>query len=242
MVLLCACSIVFQKNQVLFNIDIAKDYAKSSNFVIMVEGYFDVISLHEAGIKNVVASMGTSVTINQLLAAASLSNSGTIVLLLDGDEAGLLASERVTKILEKFESELKKRQQLVIEGQAALPILPKPVAKPKPWKKLLDDSKDQIQSPVEQSITVRVASLANVTSFAEGNHLVPKTLSSDQVSNIDDESRSQLYANMKIKDCADICEVFTSHDAKKIMREVVNAATALKTIRWKRGDQLVSDD
>ena len=65
----------------------------------MVEGYTDVIQMHQSGIKNVVSSSGTALTYDQILLIKRVTNN--IVVLFDGDEAGLKASERgIEMILE----------------------------------------------------------------------------------------------------------------------------------------------
>jgi DNA primase catalytic core len=64
--------------------------------LVIVEGYFDAITLYGAGVKEAVASMGTALTSMQLnLAAKALRGRGRIVLCLDNDEAGLNAVERI---------------------------------------------------------------------------------------------------------------------------------------------------
>ena len=63
--------------------------------VIIVEGYFDAMSLSNVGVKNVVASMGTALTVEQLKSAAEIFDSSSIVLCLDNDDAGRAAIERV---------------------------------------------------------------------------------------------------------------------------------------------------
>ncbi|KAL3781373.1 hypothetical protein ACHAW5_003929 [Stephanodiscus triporus] len=66
--------------------------------IVVVEGYLDVIALTNAGIKNVVASMGTALPVEQLKLVAKMRNSapgGRIILCLDGDDAGKNAVERL---------------------------------------------------------------------------------------------------------------------------------------------------
>lgn len=64
--------------------------------IVIVEGYFDAITLFSAGVKEVAASMGTALTTSQLkMAVSALGGRGRIVLCLDSDEAGLNAVERV---------------------------------------------------------------------------------------------------------------------------------------------------
>lgn len=57
---------IFQKGNMLYGLNIAKNFIKEKGYLVIVEGYFDFISLYKSGIKNVVASMGTSLTENQI--------------------------------------------------------------------------------------------------------------------------------------------------------------------------------
>jgi 5S rRNA maturation endonuclease (ribonuclease M5) len=66
-----------------------------------VEGYFDVIALHELGIFNVVATMGTAVSQNHLVLASKLTRSGVIIILFDEDDAGKKAVQRVANLLQR---------------------------------------------------------------------------------------------------------------------------------------------
>jgi len=83
--------LVFDKGKILFGFDVAKDSIKEKGAVI-VEGYMDAIVAHQAGFKNVVASMGTALTVHQV----SLLNGVTtdVILALDPDEAGQEATLR----------------------------------------------------------------------------------------------------------------------------------------------------
>lgn len=109
-------SVVFIKKKTLFGIDLAAPYCEEAGCVIMVEGYFDVIACHQANVRNVVASMGTSVTLEQLLSAAKLTSKRTIVLLLDNDEAGRKAAARAKKIADKHHEEAMKTLRLRPDG------------------------------------------------------------------------------------------------------------------------------
>ena len=89
---------VFDKSSILYGLNWADESIRSMNEAIVVEGYMDVITAHEHGFTNVVASMGTAVTRNHLgtLAryAAAGGKVGTIVLCLDSDAAGESATMR----------------------------------------------------------------------------------------------------------------------------------------------------
>ena len=76
---------------------LAYDSISKNNHLILVEGYLDVISLHQSGITNVVGSMGTSITENQVKAICSVTNN--VLLFLDSDKAGTSAMLKVIKEL-----------------------------------------------------------------------------------------------------------------------------------------------
>ena len=83
---------IYHKSNHLYGIYFAKQAIIQKDCCIMVEGYLDVISLHQLGIKNVVASSGTSLTIEQIRLVHRFTNN--MLLLYDGDKAGIKASLR----------------------------------------------------------------------------------------------------------------------------------------------------
>jgi DNA primase len=83
---------VYHKSNVLYGIFQAKNAIRAEEVAYLVEGYTDVISLHQAGIKNVVASSGTALTVEQIRLIGRFSPNVTV--LFDGDAAGLKASLR----------------------------------------------------------------------------------------------------------------------------------------------------
>lgn len=91
---------IYNKSKSLYGIYFAKNSIVKNDNCYLVEGYTDVISLHQAGIENVVASSGTSLTEEQVKLIKRYTPNITI--LFDGDEAGLKASFRgIDLILEK---------------------------------------------------------------------------------------------------------------------------------------------
>jgi len=107
----------FDKSSILYGLNWAGDSIRSLNEAIVVEGYMDVIAAHEHGFTNVVASMGTAVTGEQLDALARYSTdggTGTVVLCLDSDAAGEAATMRA---LESVTEELSsgRRRGLVVK-------------------------------------------------------------------------------------------------------------------------------
>lgn len=89
--------LLFQKSQLLFGLDKATDAIRRSGEALLVEGPLDVIQLHQAGLDNAVAALGTAVTLEQL---QRLQRSGTkrLWLAYDGDKAGANATARLIGI------------------------------------------------------------------------------------------------------------------------------------------------
>ena len=91
---------IYNKSKTLYGISFAKNEIVKQNECILVEGYTDVISMHQAGITNVVASSGTSLTDDQIILIKRFTND--IVVIYDGDNAGIKAATRgIDMILEK---------------------------------------------------------------------------------------------------------------------------------------------
>jgi DNA primase len=98
-------SIIYSKGKILYGLSHAKDEIRRLNKVIMVEGYMDLISLFQNGIKNVVAVSGTALTEDQVLLLSRFSKN--IVLLFDADIAGVKASMRSIEILLRKDFEIR---------------------------------------------------------------------------------------------------------------------------------------
>ena len=91
---------IYNKSKTLYGIYESKQFIVKDDVCYLVEGYMDVIQLHEHGIKNVLASSGTSLTKDQIILIKRLTSN--IVILFDGDQAGLSASLRsIDMILEE---------------------------------------------------------------------------------------------------------------------------------------------
>jgi len=88
---------IYKKGKLLFGLDLARDEIRSKNEAIVVEGYFDLISLYQRGIKNVVAVSGTGFTTDQAALLARFCEK--VVLLYDSDSAGIKAAYRACGML-----------------------------------------------------------------------------------------------------------------------------------------------
>ncbi len=85
---------LFDKGKTLFALDKARSTIAKQDRAVVVEGYFDVIALHAAGITNAVASLGTALSVAQVRLLLRYSESKQIVLNFDADAAGTKAAER----------------------------------------------------------------------------------------------------------------------------------------------------
>ena len=88
---------VYHKSRVVFGLSFAREAIKSSNTLIVTEGYTDCITLHQQGIGNAVATCGTALTDQQVATIKRFARK--VVLVYDGDDAGVLAAE---KAVERF--------------------------------------------------------------------------------------------------------------------------------------------
>lgn len=89
---------IYVKNRTLYGLHLAKSAIGKSHTCILVEGYLDVISMHQLGITNVVASCGTSLTENQVQLMKKTSVD-TVIVMYDGDDAGIKASLRAIDLI-----------------------------------------------------------------------------------------------------------------------------------------------
>jgi len=96
---------IFDKSSSLYGIDKAISAIRQTNLIVIVEGYMDAIAAHQHGFQNVVASMGTSLTENQVGIAKRLTKN--IALALDADAAGEEATLRSTVALTHPDAEAK---------------------------------------------------------------------------------------------------------------------------------------
>ncbi len=97
-------TLLYDKGRHVFGLHMAKEAIRTSDYAVVVEGNMDVVSSHQAGVKQVVATAGTAMTEHHLRALARLS--GNVRLAFDGDKAGLAATERAVPIAQSVGVEL----------------------------------------------------------------------------------------------------------------------------------------
>ena len=96
---------LYHKGQHLYGADLARAHATRAGQVILCEGYTDVIALHQAGIRNTVAQMGTALTGEQVGELSRMAQ--TVLLALDSDSAGQEAMLRASSMAAKRKLELR---------------------------------------------------------------------------------------------------------------------------------------
>jgi DNA primase len=110
---------LFDKGKTLYGLDRAKETIIKTDRAVVVEGYFDVIALHAAGVTNAVASLGTALSLGQVKQLVKFSDSKQIILNFDADKAGNIATERAIGEI----------ADLAYQGQVQLRILNLPNGK-----------------------------------------------------------------------------------------------------------------
>ena len=83
---------LFKKGQTLFALEAAREAAGQQHTLIIVEGYFDAVALHQAGIRHVAATLGTALTAEHITVIRRFASN--VVLLFDPDQAGVRAALR----------------------------------------------------------------------------------------------------------------------------------------------------
>ena len=110
---------LFSKGSVLFAMDHARDLISKSDQAIVVEGYFDAIALHQAGIGQAIATMGVALNADQMKQLLRYTESKNVILNFDADKAGITAAE---KAIAGF-------KELVFNGTVQLRVLTMPDGK-----------------------------------------------------------------------------------------------------------------
>ncbi|MFO7630646.1 MAG: DNA primase, partial [Prochlorococcaceae cyanobacterium] len=110
---------VFEKGKHLFGLDKASNAIRKDDRAVVVEGYFDVIALHAAGITNAVAALGTALSSQQITQLCRCCESRRLILNFDSDGAGVRAAQRAIGEVE----------QLALQGQLELRVLHLPAGK-----------------------------------------------------------------------------------------------------------------
>ncbi|MEB3256243.1 MAG: DNA primase [Synechococcaceae cyanobacterium] len=146
---------VFEKGKHLFGLDRAADPIRRADRAVVVEGYFDVIALHAAGISNAVAALGTALSSRQITQICRCCDGRRLILNFDSDGAGVRAAQRAIGEVE----------QLALQGQLELRVLHLPSGKdpdeflrehgPGEYRALLDQAPLWLDWQIEQVLAGR---------------------------------------------------------------------------------------
>jgi len=92
-------TVVYRKSRCLYGLDIAQSHCRTEERVYIVEGYLDVMALHQEGVRNAVGTLGTALTGDHVrMLKGYIGPSGRAILVFDSDEAGLKAAQRSIEI------------------------------------------------------------------------------------------------------------------------------------------------
>ncbi|MDK2899167.1 MAG: primase [Patescibacteria group bacterium] len=137
-------TLLYDKSRHVFGLSQAKESIRNSDYAVIVEGNLDVISSHQIGVSQVVATAGTAMTEHHLKALVRLSNK--IKLAFDGDKAGLAATERAIPIAQSVEVEL----SIVSLPDSAKDPDELIQQDPKLWQKAIDEAEPAVDWIIKQ--------------------------------------------------------------------------------------------
>ena len=106
-------SSIYHKGEILYGLQVAKAYIPEKDCVIMVEGYFDLLTLHQYGLKNSVATLGTALTSQHIRTLKRYTKN--LITVFDADEAGVQASLRVLPLF--LEEEVSGKTIILPKGE-----------------------------------------------------------------------------------------------------------------------------
>ncbi|MBH8554455.1 DNA primase [Nostocaceae cyanobacterium CENA357] len=204
---------LFSKGKTLFALDEAKTGISQLDQAVVVEGYFDAIALHAAGITNAVASLGTALSLEQVRLILRYTESKQLVLNFDADKAGNIAAERAIGEI----------AELAYKGEVQLKILNIPNGKdadeylyshtPEDYKELLAKAPLWLDWQIDQITKNR--DLRQATDFQQATQQIVKLLKN--IANSDTR-------NYYISHCA---EILSLGDTRLIPLRVENLLTQI---------------
>jgi DNA primase len=204
---------LFSKGKTLFALDQAKGGISQLDQAVVVEGYFDAIALHAAGINNAVASLGTALSLEQVRLILRYTESKQLVLNFDADKAGTNAAERAIGEI----------AELAYKGEVQLKILNLPNGKdadeylhshtPEDYQELLTNAPLWLDWQIQQIIQDR--DLKQATDFQQVTQQLVKLLK-----NIANSDTRNYYVSY----CA---EILSLGDTRLIPLRVENLLTQI---------------
>ncbi len=179
-------TILYDKGRHVFGLHLAKEAIRTSDMAVIVEGNLDVISSHQVGVKQVVATAGTAMTEAHVKALSRLSSN--VKLAFDADKAGIAATERAIPIARRLEVEL---------GVITLPDDVKDPDEliqknPELWVKALEAGRPAVDWVIEQ-----YESRYDVTTAVGKRHVTTEALG--LIRTLDDPVEQDHYLNVLAK-------------------------------------------
>jgi len=180
-------TLVYDKSRHIFALSQAKEAIRKTEYVVMVEGNLDVVSSHQAGVKQVVATAGTAMTEAHLKAIKRLT--GDVRLAYDGDQAGIAATERAIEIAGRVGVDL----TIITLPETAKDPDELIQDSPRKWQQAIDSATPAIDWILQQySIRVDMASAVGKRAFTTAGLHVVRMLSDP----IEQEHYEQKIAKM----------------------------------------------
>lgn len=209
---------VYHKSQILYGIFQAKSDIRKNDACFLVEGYTDVISLHQSGIKNVVASSGTALTKEQVFLIKRFTEN--IIILYDGDAAGIKAALRGLDIV--LELGLNVKIVLLPDGED-----PDSFVKQKGKEEALQFIKENQQDFILFKASQSISDVIKNDPIQKADAIKDIVRS---IALIQDNIKRQLY----IKECATIVDI----DEKTLINEV----NKIRIQQFKKKDSVPEED
>lgn len=214
---------IYNKSRVLFGAYHAKSEIRKLDECILVEGYTDVISLHQSGITNVVASSGTSLTVGQIQLVSRFTKNMKI--LYDGDNAGIKAALRGLDLV--LEQDMNVRVVLLPDGEDPDSYLQK--VGTEAFKKYIDEKADDFiffktKLLLEEAKNDPVKKTRLIGSIIESIAKIPNVL------------KRSLY----IKECASIMDVEEKYlvaEANRILESLVKKSETKRLFEKRRAER-----
>lgn len=225
-------TMIYNKSKILFGLDKAKMEIKKQDLAIIVEGQMDVITAHQAGFKNIVASSGTALTFEQVKLLQRYTNN--LAFALDADAAGQMATERgedVARNLDYIEVEsadnrgkVRKYIDPTLSFNVNIKIIEIKTGKdpdecirknPDDWQKAVNDAK-----PVMQYHFEKIFALADLNQVDSRREAAKKMLG--KISKLNDKIEQDFWLK-KLSQKLDVAEVYLRESLESVKKPVLSA-------------------
>ncbi len=237
-------NLIFTKSNVIYNLDKAIKFIRKEKFVIIVEGYFDIVALKKINIENVVSIMGTSMSNFQINEIKKITKN--IYMFFDGDKAGFDASIKITSKLLQNNLDVK-----IINNDSNLD--PDEILKNNP-QKLINMIKNPLDPFEYLKNKSKINNLTNANEFEEKYKLLLNSISSNNTKNIiknnmklsnlitnnDKKSNIELFKNVNNWVFLEKNDIIRSNDvlSKNLIKQFFLSKKAIEI--YKENFQLIS--